>query len=190
MTLSQIPRPRLIALVALLALPACHGLRQRDAAPAPAASIGNAEAAGLALVANNVEIGYALLAPDRALDPDVRAFAARMRTDHASLNAALTELLGRIDLPARDDPAGLALRDSSAARRLRLRAMSGHAFDVAYVDQAVRSHQELLGVIDRLLTPAATRRELRDYVITLRPVISAHLAHAEQLRATLAARRE
>lgn len=142
------------------------------------------------MIANNVEIGYATLAPDRAADADVQAFAARMRTDHVSLNRTLTELTADLRLTARDDPAGIALRDSSAVHRARLRAMSGRAFDVAYADLMVRSHQELLGLIDRVLAPAATRGELREYLTTLRPVVTAHLAHAELLRATLAARRE
>jgi putative membrane protein len=145
--------------------------------------------AGVALLGNNVEIAYALLAPARAADGDVQSYAARMRTDHTSLNAQLTDLLSRIDLEAQDDPAGRALRDVSLARHARLQRLTGRAFDAAYLDDDVLSHRELLDVIDRVLTPNARHRELREYLAALRPAVAAHLANAEQLRATLAARR-
>ncbi|MDB4885953.1 MAG: putative outer membrane protein [Gemmatimonadetes bacterium] len=183
-----------IGLVALVALSGCSTLLpgpSRTAASAsetPAAALADAHVAGIALVANNVEIGYALLVPGRASDPDVREYAARMHTDHTSLNATLTDLLARLDLPAEDDPAGLALRDASTARRDRLRALTGRAFDAAYLDVDLASHRELLHVIDRVLAPGTRRRELQDYVAAMRPVVAAHLAHAEQLRVTVAAR--
>lgn len=182
--------PRLAAGALLLALAAaCRAPVQAGAEATPAERLSDAHVASVALVANNVEIAYALVASTRAADPDVRDYAARMRTDHTSLNATLTDLLARLDLPAEDDPAGVALRDTSVARRERLRALTGRAFDVAYIDADIQSHRELLGVVDRVLVAGASRRELRDYVSSLRPVFAAHLAHAEQLRADLAARR-
>ena len=172
---------------AACALAGCH------AAPpgvSPAnGGLSDAQVAGVVLLANNVEESYAALAATRAVDPDVRSFAQRMATDHGALNAMLDELLGRLELSPRDDAAGLALRDSSAARRDRLAALPRASFDAAYVDVELRSHAELLRVVDDLLVPSASAPALHEYVVTLRPVITAHVAHAEQVRATLAERR-
>jgi putative membrane protein len=183
--------------VPLVLLAGCRGIAPRASTPAPTSAtsaradrISDEHVAGIALMAGNVEIGYALLAPARAADADVKAYAARMHTDHTSLNAALTDLLAVLDVEAQDDPAGIAIRDASNPGRARLRDLSGRAFDVAYVDLDVQSHRELLDVIDRVLRPSVERRELRDYLASLRPAVAAHLAHAEQLRATLAARRQ
>jgi putative membrane protein len=194
----MISNPRLPSLVvSLVLLAGCRGIAPRATAPstqsatsAGATRVSDEHVAGIALMANNVEIGYALLAAVRATDADVKAYAARMHTDHTSLNATLTDLLSVLDVDARDDPAGIALRESSIPRSQRLRGLSGHAFDVAYVDLDVQSHREMLDVIDRVLRPSVDRRELREYVASLRPAVAAHLAHAEQLRATLAARRQ
>jgi putative membrane protein len=119
----------------------------------------------------------------------VRTFAARIRTDHGSLAASLGDLASRLDMVAEDDPAGTALRDASVARRDALGALRGPAFDMAYVDVELQSHRELLRVIDEVLLPSTRGGELREYVAALRPVEMAHVAHAEQLRATLEARR-
>jgi putative membrane protein len=194
----MISNPRLPSLVvSLVLLAGCRGIAPRATAPstpsatsAGATRVSDEHVAGIALMANNVEIGYALLAAARATDADVKAYAARMHTDHTSLNATLTDLLSVLDVDARDDPAGIALRESSIPRSQGLRGLSGHAFDVAYVDLDVQSHREMLDVIDRVLRPSVDRRELREYVASLRPAVAAHLAHAEQLRATLAARRQ
>ena len=173
---------------AMAALAGCH------AAPLPATPASgrmpDARVASVALVANNVEQGYATLAATRASDPDVRVYAERMRTDHGAMNAMLGELLAGADLVPEDDAAGLALRDSSAARRDRLAAARAGAVDMLYVDTDLRSHRELLRLLDDLLLPSATRPALREYVAALRPVVTAHIAHAEQLRATLASRRQ
>lgn len=185
-----VPRPLRFALPALLlALSACHNPLRTGPEPSVAERLSDARAAGLALSINNVEIGYALLVPTRAADPDVVLYGARMHTDHTALNATLTDLLARLDLPAEDEPTGTALRDASLGRRDRLRALTGRAFDAAYVDADLASHRELLRIIDDRLAPGTSRRELREYVAALRPAIAAHLAHAEQLQATLAARR-
>jgi putative membrane protein len=111
-----------------------------------------------------------------------------MRTDHTSLNGTLTDLLARLDLDAEEAPAGVALRESSFPRRARLARLRGSAFDAAYVADDLTSHHELLDLVDRVLVPNAARRELREYLAALRPALAAHLAHAEQLAATLAAR--
>lgn len=178
---------RLALVTTLLGAAACHGL-PRPGGP-DRYSPSDARIAGAALLANNVEIHHAALAPSRASHPEVLAYAARMRTDHSSLNASLTDLLGRLGIAAEDDPSVAALRDSSVARRARLEKVSGRAFDIAYLDADAQSHRELLAVVDRLRAANPTSAELREYVAALRPAYLAHLAHAEQVRGTLAARR-
>jgi putative membrane protein len=79
------------------------------------------------------------------------------------------------------------LRDQSATRRDSLRTLTGRRFDAAYIANEVRFHEELLVAIDRVFLPSARRPEIREFLTTLRPTISAHRAHAEQLDAALAA---
>ena len=143
--------------------------------------------AGIALLVNNIELGYSVLGVERAVDRDVRAYALRMRTDHASLNATLASIIERLGIVARDDFHGDALRDSAVVRRERLQSAGARGFDVAFVDAELRSHRELLGVA-RALRTDARHPALRDYLEALGPVLAAHVAHAEQLGSALSAR--
>src|SRR6478752_7391960 len=58
----------------------------------------DANIAAILLAANNTDISYARLAPNRAQSPAIKDFAARMLTDHNAVNAMVNELLGRINL--------------------------------------------------------------------------------------------
>ena len=174
--------------VLMLVLTACGARRPATAAPMVPGRLPGEEIAGIALLANNVEVAYAFLAVDRATDADVQSYATRMRTDHRSLDGTLTDLLAALDLDARDDSLGVALREASVARRAALARLHGRAFDATYLDTDIASHRELLALVDGVLLPSASRRDLRAYLAGLRPALAAHLAHAEQLRATLAAR--
>jgi len=81
----------------------------------------------------------------------------------------------------------LNLQDGRA--RDILRELTGARFDSTYIANEILYHRELLDAISSVLIPATKSGELHDFVTSLRPAISAHLAHAEQIRATLASRR-
>jgi predicted outer membrane protein len=172
-------------LLLLTALPACH------AAPASAPDaprLGEPAVAALVLLANSAEVSHAQLAASRTTRPDVQALAQRMATDHASLNATFNDILAQMDVTPADAPLALALRERSNTQRLLLRDAAARSFDSVYAQMEVDTHRELLQLIDRQLLPSAHHSELREYLMEFRPAVRAHLAHAEQLRATLAAR--
>ena len=143
----------------------------------------------IVLAANNTDLSYARLVPTRASNPEVKAFAQRMLTDHTLLNARIMDLSARDRILAEDNAISLGFRDLSAARRDILRELTGAKFDSAYIANEVRFHEQLLDAISAVLVPGTKPGALRDFVTNLRPAVSAHLAHAEQIRATLATRR-
>ena len=141
------------------------------------------------LAANNTDLSYARLVPARARSAEVKAFAQRMTTDHTMLNARVTDIAMRNGITAEDDAISLDFRDHSAARRDVLRELEGARFDSTYAANEIQYHQELLAAIDGVLVPNTRNAELREFVMNLKPAVSAHLAHAEQVRATLATRK-
>lgn len=138
------------------------------------------------VTSNNVDLAYARLAATRASSRDVKAFARRMTQEHTALNSALNILALRLDITPREDEVSRVLRDQSTTRRDSLRTLTGRRFDSAYLANEVRYHEELIVAIDRVFLPSARRPEIREFLTNLRPTISAHLAHAEQLQAALA----
>jgi putative membrane protein len=143
----------------------------------------------IVLAANNTDLSYARLVPARASSPEVKAFAQRMLTDHTLLNARINDIATRDRITAEDNAVSLGFRDHSASRRDILRELDGAKFDSTYIANEVQYHQELLDAISGILIPSTNGGELRDFVTSLRPAVSAHLAHAEQIRATLASRK-
>ena len=112
-----------------------------------------------------------------------------MTTDHTILNARVNDIAMRNGITADDNAISLDFRDHSAARRDVLRELEGARFDSTYVANEVQYHQELLAAIDGALLPNTRTAELRDFVMSLKPAVSAHLAHAEAIRSTLTVRK-
>jgi putative membrane protein len=179
-----IPRAACIAVVAALA---CH--RASSSAVPAAQQLTDGNIVAIVLAANNTDLNYARLVPARTRAPEVKAFADRMTTDHTLLSARVSEIALRHDISARDNAVSLGFRDHSAARRDVLRELHGATFDSVYVANEIEYHQELLAAIDAALVPNARTPELREFVISLKPPVAAHLAHAEQMRATIATRK-
>jgi putative membrane protein len=143
---------------------------------------------GRFLMANDVDVSFARVAVMTSTSEDVKAFARRMLTDHAQVITSMRALSTEQDIAPADDDAGRDLRDLSTLQRDSLRALSGRAFDNAYVGMELDRHRAILSMIDDVLLPRARNSELREALTSARPIIAAHIAHAEELLATLSKR--
>lgn len=157
--------------------------------PVPRGSISDANIAAMVLASNNTDISYARLVPSRAQREDVKKFADRMLTDHTGVNTLVTQLLAKLDLAPEDNVISLDMRDESANKRDLMRELSGFAFDSTYMENEVAYHQKFLASIDNQMLPAARNAELRALLSAVRPAVAAHLAHAEQVRADVLAKK-
>lgn len=157
--------------------------------PVPRGSISDANIAAMVLASNNTDISYARLVPSRAQRDDVKKFAERMLTDHNGVNGLVTQLLAKLDLAPEDNVISLDMRDESADKRDLMRDLSGFAFDSTYMENEVAYHQKFLASIDNQMLPAARNAELRNLLTAVRPAVAAHLAHAEQVRADVLAKK-
>lgn len=161
------------------------------AAPAPRAMpvrrgpVRDPNIAAMVLASNNTDISYARLVPARALHGDVKKFAERMLTDHNGINSLIHDLIRTQDLAPVDNEMSLDMRDESANKRDILRELSGFAFDSTYMENEISYHQNFLASIDEVMLPGVRNPALRDLLNALRPAVAAHLAHAEQVRATV-----
>ena len=177
-----------LALLSLAVSAGCHRpASMLGSAGAPDLDDGNIVA--IVLAANNTDLSYARLVPGRASSAEVKAYATRMTADHTLLSTRAADIALRNGISAEDDAVSLDFRDHSATRRDLLRELTGARFDSTYIENEIQYHMELLAALDSVLIPRAHNAALKQFVVTLRPAVSAHLAHAEQVRATLAARK-
>jgi putative membrane protein len=152
-------------------------------------SLGDNNIAAMLLALNNTDISYTRLVSSRAERDDVREYARRMVTDHNGVNALVKELMNKLGRTPEDNNASVDLRDESAENREVLRDLSGFRFDSAYIENEIRYHRKFLESLDDHMLPRARNGELKELLAGVRPAVAAHLAHAEQVRANVLARK-
>jgi putative membrane protein len=180
---------RQLLISGLIIAMACHRGSSGDIDPVSGPQLTDGNVVAIILAANNTDLSYAQLVPTRARNAEVKAFAQRMVTDHTLLNARVNDIAMRNGITAAENATSLEFRDQSADRRDILRALDGARFDSTYAANEVQYHTELLSALNTMLVPNARNPELREFVSLLKPTVSAHLAHAEQVRAAVAKRK-
>jgi putative membrane protein len=152
---------------------------------ATAQGVTDPQIASIVVTANQVDVDAGKLAATRATRDDVKAFARLMVSDHTAVNTLAADLAGRLKVTPEDNATSRSLREGGEKNRARLAALSGAAFDRAYVEQEVAYHQQVLDALDKVLIPGASNVELKALLVKVRPAIAAHLEHAKKLRAAL-----
>ena len=145
----------------------------------------DAQIAAIVVTANQVDIDAGKLAESKATSPEVKAFGKQMVTDHTGVNKQATELVTKLGVKPEDNPTAQTLKSGGADNVRALTALSGAAFDKAYVDHEVAYHQQVLDAVDKTLIPSAQNAELKALLVKVRPAFVAHLEHAKQLQTSL-----
>jgi putative membrane protein len=145
----------------------------------------DAQIAQIVVTANQVDIDAGKLAESKATNPDVKAFAERMVTDHTGVNKSAVALVTKLHVTPEQSPTSEALQKGGDENLAALKKLSGAAFDKAYIDHEVTYHEQVLAALDKTLIPDATNAELKALLVKVRPAFVDHLQHAKQLQAQL-----
>lgn len=166
---------KVLALSLALSVPFAFGL-------AAAQSVNDAQIASIVVTANQVDIDAGKLAASQSSNDAVKTFAQLMVTDHTGVNKAAVDLASKLKVTPQDNPTSQSLKADGEKHLARLKALSGAAFDKAYVDREVAYHQQVLDAIDKVLIPNAANAELKALLVKVRPAFVAHLQHAKHLQ--------
>lgn len=182
---------RIAVLVFALGAAACGGADVPADAETEAAATPASEAAGsqlddediaaIVVTANSIDISNGELAAERAVDEQVKAFAATMVTDHSAVNQSARELVTRLGVTPTENDVSRSLQASAEQTQASLAALSGAEFDRAYIAHEVEYHRTVLSALDDTLIPQASNPELRQTLVDVRPAFAAHLQHAETI---------
>jgi putative membrane protein len=150
------------AAVLLSAAPALAALSAADKTFATEAAHG-----GLA------EVQMGQLAIQKASSPQVKQFAQRMVQDHTQANQELMQLgkSENLTLPTQIDATHKSEMD-------RLTALSGNAFDTAYMQQMVRDHQTTVADFQKQ-AQSGTDAALKAFAQKQLPILQQHLQMAQ-----------
>lgn len=165
-----------------------HSSTPGDTAASPSATIyavTDPQIAAIVVAANSVDIEAGKLAQSKTKNRKVREFADSMVRDHTAVNKAAVDLVTRLGVTPEENDTSRSLTASGEQTRARLSALSGKAFDRAYIDNEVAYHKLVIEALDKTLIPDAQNAELKQTLISVRPSFVAHLQHAEQLQASL-----
>ncbi|MEO6838147.1 MAG: DUF4142 domain-containing protein [Ginsengibacter sp.] len=143
------------------------------------------EIASVAVTANQVDIDYAKIAVKRSKNTQVIDFAKTMEKDHGAVIDKAVALVTKLGVTPKDNATSKSLNAQAVKTRKMLNSKSGKAFDKAYVDNEVAYHTAVIGVVENVLIPDATNKELHDLLVGAVPLFKAHLEHAKMLQKSL-----
>lgn len=152
---------------------------------AQAAAPNDAEIAAIVVAANQVDIDAGKLAESKASNPDVKAFAHRMVTDHSDVNKEAVALVTKLKVTPQENATSKSLKAGGEKNIAQLKKLSGSEFDKAYIEHEVAYHEQVLDAVDNTLIPNAKNEELKALLIKVRPAFIAHTEHAKQVKTSL-----
>jgi putative membrane protein len=143
--------------------------------PAESAASRDARLVRSIVQANLAEIAAGRLAVSKAQSRAVRGYAQRMIDEHTQLQAEASELKSAkgVPLPTRPDA-------TQEAALKKLAAMSGAAFDLAYIEQMRKDHADTLELLERTAA-RATDPALRAHAELAKRLTANHLTSTKTL---------
>lgn len=170
---------------AAVAAPAPTAAPESAAAPAATGTVSDAQIAAIVLAANAVDSTAGALAQQKGTNAEVKTFGQTMVNDHGAVNKQAVALAGRLNLTPEENPTSQQLTAGGQQNVTALNALSGAAFDRAYIDHEVEYHQTVLDAIDQTLIPNAQNADLKALLQQTRPAVAHHLEMAKGIQAKL-----
>ncbi len=127
-----------------------------------------------AAVSGMEEVSISKIAVDRAQNPDVKAFAEMMVTDHTGANSELTSLASTKMEPLPADKTNVEKWSQRSTKD----------FDQEYIDKMVRDHKKAVELFEKE-SKNGTDADLKAFADKTLPTLRSHLAKVEQLKAQL-----
>jgi putative membrane protein len=178
-----------IVLAALFAFPTPSPVRLP--APVPAMSrdavavrvaLDDATIVAIFDATNTADIETGGLGAKKGSSRKIRDFGAMLVKAHTGARQQgrdLARKLGVTPTPPKNDPS--AAQHDAAMKQLR--ALSGKAFDRAFLQHEIDYHKAVISAVQNTLLPAIQNAELKALVVRLAPVFQQHEQAAEQLLA-------
>lgn len=143
------------------------------------------EVASVAVVANQVDIGYAEIAKEKSKNADVLKFAETMIADHKAVIGQASDLVKKLGVTPKDNDVSKKLNADAEKTKKMLKGKSGDAFNKAYIDNEVAYHKAVISTVEGLLIPESDNAELKQLLQNVVPALKTHLEHAEAVQKKL-----
>ena len=145
------------------------------------ANLNDAEIAAIVVAANQIDIDAGKLAESKSTNPEVKAFAHRMITDHTDVNKQATDLATKLKLTPEESTLSRAMKSDAKRNMDRMKKLSGKAFDKLYLNDESSFHNAVIDTVDSKLLPSAENVDLKSLLVKVRPALVSHREHADKL---------
>lgn len=140
---------------------------------------------GIVIGANKIDISYARIALKKSHNQEVLGFAHQMIKDHTTVLDSVESLARKLGVKPAASSTGTSLTTQAKEERAKLKALSGDAFNKAYIDNEVAFHKTVIDAMKSTLIPDAKNTELKDALKGAVPLFEGHLEHAENVQKAL-----
>jgi putative membrane protein len=154
---------------------------QAGATTVDVSSLNDAQVAAVVNAINAGEIKEAQLAGNAASMPQVRQFARQMLVAHQNTQNRLNSVYSQIQTTPSPNAISNQIDSDSQNQVSALQSLHGRDFDRVYLDDAVRSHNSSLELVDRMM-PNVQNAQLKTQLKDVRSRLEAHLKQAETLQ--------
>lgn len=140
--------------------------------------LSDAEVASVAVVANQIDIGYAEIAKKRSQNEDILKFAQTMISDHTAVIAQAAALVKKLGVTPKVNAVSQKLQIDAKKTTKMLNSKSGEFFNKAYIENEVAYHKAVIAAVEGLLIPETDNKELKDLLQNVVVALKTHLEHA------------
>jgi putative membrane protein len=166
-------------LIVALSASASVAVAQTKAAPLDDATI-----VAIFDAANTWDIETGSLAVARGSTQAVRDFGKQLTGDHTTVRQQGRDLAHKLHVtPTPPKDFGMAADHAAAIKKLS--ALTGSAFDRAFLEHEVAFHKAVLDAVTTTLMPALKNQEVKDLVNKVAPAFNAHMVAAQNLLAKM-----
>lgn len=120
------------------------------------------------------EVQLGQMAEDKGASDAVKDFGKQMVKDHSEANSELKEVAGKMNVMVPDK-----LDAKHQAMVEKMSAMSGAAFDTAYVNGMVKAHKEDIALFEQA-DKTVKNDDLKKFIEKTVPIMKEHLAMIEK----------
>ena len=130
--------------------------------------------------ANTYDIEAGALAEKKTKNHDIHEFAEMLQRDHKAVRQQGRDLAASLKVTP-TPPADFALAKAHTDAMAKLRSLSGHAFDRAFLQNEVDFHNAVINAVTTTLLPATQNAQLKDLETRVAPAFVAHRDRAQNL---------
>ena len=176
--------PTIAAGLVLSVLVASTTARPRTLAHLQPSRLDDATIVAIFDAANGADIETGQLAAKKGRSAEVREFGAMLARDHKVVQGQGRDLAAKLHVTPTPPANDASAKDHAAAMK-RLSALSGAAFDRAFLQHEAAFHKAVIDAVGTTLLPAIHNAELRALVVKVAPAFEAHMLAAQTLEKML-----